>query len=50
MKNRVNKTLLFASLLVIVTLSSCNRGYGCPGSFSADDFFSSLFQSLSQLL
>ncbi|PPK85792.1 hypothetical protein CLV84_2699 [Neolewinella xylanilytica] len=38
-------TLLAASTILL--LSSCNRGYGCPGSnFSVDDFVSALITLL----
>jgi len=35
MKNRKNPSALLAILsLMMVSLSSCNRGYGCPYDFS----------------
>lgn len=39
MKNKTlfqNSARTFAALAVLVLLSSCNRGYGCPTNFSVD--------------
>lgn len=42
MNNRKRPYPLLAGAFVLL-LSSCNRGYGCPGSnFSIEDIFSSL--------
>ncbi|MBK9272490.1 MAG: hypothetical protein IPM48_12940 [Saprospiraceae bacterium] len=35
MKNRKNlPSLLVLTVLFVITLGSCNRGYGCPYDFS----------------
>lgn len=49
MKNRVNRLFLLLSVLAVVTLSSCNRGYGCPNTFSIGDGFQDLVNSLLQV-
>lgn len=34
---RANRLLPFAALLITATVSSCNRGYGCPTNFSLNE-------------
>lgn len=36
---RKNLSLLVVAVLGMLTLSSCNRGYGCPSNFSLNNAF-----------
>lgn len=45
--NRLQTLLI---LLAVFTVSSCNRGYGCPTNFSIDDIGAILIQWAQYLL
>jgi len=48
MKTSRNRILLFASAFLLLTMTSCNRGYGCPNVSAESEgllnFLSGLFQ------
>jgi len=47
-KNNRLQTLLI--LLAIITVSSCNRGYGCPTNFSIDEIGHQVIQLVQYFL
>ncbi len=49
-KQTLNRVIPGAfTLLAIVAMSSCNRGYGCPTNFSVEEGFQLLAQQLLNL-
>ncbi len=51
MKKSLKKIVLFAAALVVVaSLSSCNRGYGCPSNFSLDSSLIDFAKSILDFL
>ncbi|MEP7195372.1 MAG: hypothetical protein ABI851_02560 [Saprospiraceae bacterium] len=51
MKNRkISRPVLSLIVVTLVTLTSCNRGYGCPYDFSVLETFSNLANSALRLL
>lgn len=49
MKTRTNRLLLFASAFVLLTMTSCNRGYGCPNVSVDGEGIKALLSSLLQM-
>ncbi len=49
MKIRVNRLYLLLAAVAVVTLSSCNRGYGCPHSMTTGEEFQNLINSVLML-
>ncbi len=44
-----NLVKIIALLIVVVVLSSCNRGVGCPSDFSLDAVWNGILTTLQHL-
>ncbi|WP_170254444.1 hypothetical protein [Phaeodactylibacter luteus] len=49
MKKISRNTATAIAFLSAIALSSCNRGYGCPSNFSADEALSSVVTTVAHV-